>query len=48
MKKNRKKYQNLKGLVQIFHHTKEIGKNLNKTILQLLLISYLYHTIVKK
>ena len=41
-------YLNLKGLIQIFHHTKETGKNLNKKILQLLLISYLYHTIVKK
>ena len=34
--------------VQIFHHIKETGKNLNKKILQLHLISYLYHTIVKK
>ena len=31
-----------KGLIQIF--PKENGKNLNKTILSLLLISYLYHT----
>ena len=43
-----KKYQKLKELIQIFHHTKETGKNLNKAILQLLLISYFYHTIVKK
>ena len=38
----------MKGLIQIFHPTKENGKNLNKTKLQLLLISYLYHTIVKR
>ena len=45
----RKYFQHIKKwLMQIFHHTKETGKNLNKTILQLLLMSYLYHTIVKK
>ena len=37
-----------RGLIQIFHHIKETGKNLNKKILQLLLISYLYHIIAKK
>ena len=37
-----------KGLIQIFHHIKETGKNLKKKILQLLLMFYLYHTIVKK
>ena len=46
--KELKKYQNLKELIQIFHHTKENGKYLKKTMLQLLLISYLYHTIVKR
>ena len=30
-------------MIQIFHPTKENRNNLNKTILQLLLISYLYH-----
>ena len=30
------------------HHTQKAGKSLNKTIRQLLLISYLYHTILKK
>ena len=37
-----------KGSTQIFHHTKENGGNLNKTILQFLLVSYLYHITVKK
>ena len=41
-------YNKIQGLIQIFYHTKETGKNLNKAILQLLLISYLYHTIAKK
>ena len=31
-----------------FHHTQKTGKNLNKIIRQLLLISYMYHTILKK
>ena len=36
------------GRKYIFHHTQKTGKSLNKTIRQLLLISYLYHTILKK
>ena len=43
--RNKKK---LKGLIWIFRHIKGIGKNLNKTILELLLNSYLHRTIVKK
>ena len=31
-----------------FYHTQKIGKNLNKTIRQLLLISYLYNTTLNK
>ena len=31
-----------------FHHTQRIGKNLNKTIKQLLVISYLYRIILNK
>ena len=42
------KKKKLKGLIQIFHLTKENGENLNKTITQLLLISYFYHTTAKK
>ena len=34
--------------INIFHHTKEIGKILNETMSQLLLMSYLHHKIVKK
>ena len=34
--------------IRIFHHTKETGKILNKTMSQLLLMSYLHHKIVKK
>ena len=48
LKKYLQRIEKLKWVVQSFHHTKEAGKNLNKTILQLLLMSYLYHTIVKK
>ena len=33
---------------RIFHHTQKTGKTLNKTIRELLLISYLFHTILKK
>ena len=33
---------------QIFHHIQKTGKSLNKTIIELLLISYLYHAILKK
>ena len=36
-----------KGLIQIFHHTKDTGKILNKEIIQIL-IFYLYHITVKK
>ena len=32
----------------VFYHTKETGKMLNKTMSQLLLMSYLHHKIVKK
>ena len=46
--KELKKKINSEGLIQIFHHIKEIGKKLNNKILQLLLISYLYYTVVKK
>ena len=42
------KKKNLKGLIQIFHLTKENGENLNNTITQLLLISYFYHTTANK
>ena len=51
---NKIKQKELKKLLEFkradtdFHHIKETGKNLNKKILQLLLISYFYHTIVKK
>ena len=55
IKKDLKECQNLSLLLIIiigktlsFHHTQRIGKNLNKTIRQLLLISYLYHTILNK
>ena len=34
--------------VRIFHRTKETGKILNKTMCQLLLMSYLHHKIAKK
>ena len=40
IKKGRQKY--------IFHHTQKTGKILNKTIRQLLPISYFCHTILKK
>ena len=33
---------------QIFHHTKETGKKLNKKMIQQLLASYLYDTSVKR
>ena len=47
--KELKKLQNLEGLIQTFHHhIKGSWDNLNKKILQLLLIFYFYHTIVKK
>ena len=54
-KKILKEYQKLNlalisiiGNKQIFHHTEKTGKSLNKTIGQLILTSYLYHTILKK
>ena len=31
-----------------FHRTKKTGKSLNKIIRQLLIVSYLYHTILKQ
>ena len=50
-----KKYLNLSllsiiiiGKTLSFHHIQRIGKSLNKIIRQLLLISYLYHTIPSK
>ena len=46
--KELKKILKFKRFDTDFHHTKETGKNLNKTILQLVLLSHLYHTIVKK
>ena len=36
------------GKKYIFHHTQKTGKILNKTIRQLLPISYFCHTILKK
>ena len=45
--KELKKILKFKRFDTDFHHTKETGKNLNKTILQLVLISHLYHTTVK-
>ena len=36
------------GTKWIFHYTQKTGKNSNKTIRQLPLISYLYHTVLKK
>ena len=36
------------GTKCIFHHTQRPGKSFNKTIRQMLLILYLYHTILKK
>ena len=46
--KELKKILKFKRVDTDFHHTRWTGKNLNKTILQLLLISYLYNTIVEK
>ena len=43
-----KKIENLKTVKQAFYHTKETRKVLSKAIHQLLLMSYLYHTTVKK
>ena len=47
--KNLKTYlKKLNMKIRIFHYTKEIGEILNKTISQLLLMSYLHHKIVGK
>ena len=35
------------GMKQIFLYTQKTGKSLNKPVRELLLISYLYHTILK-
>ena len=43
-----KKVLKFKRVDTIFYHTKENGKNLNKTILQLILISFLHHITGKK
>ena len=49
IKKNICKIQKkLNREIQIFHLTKQTGQILNKKILQLLLMSYLYNTTVKK
>ena len=48
-KKSLKAYlKKLNMKVKIFHHIKKTGKNLNKIMSQLLLMSYLHHKIVKK
>ena len=41
-------FKKLNMKIKIFHYTKETGKILNKTMSQLLLMSYLHHKIVKK
>ena len=46
--KELEKIEKFKRLIQIFHLTKETGKNLNKKILKQLLMFYLYHITVKK
>ena len=46
--KDLKKNTKTKGLIQIFHYTVKIGKGLDKTIPQLLLICYFHPTIMKK
>ena len=43
-----KKILKFKRVDKIFHHTKENGKNLNKTTLQLILISFLHHITGKR
>ena len=49
IKKKEKTYlKKLNKKIKIFHHTIETGKILNKTMSQLLLISYLNRKIVKK
>ena len=48
-KKRLKTYlKRLNRKIKIFHHRKETGKILNKTMSQSLLMSYLHHKIVKK
>ena len=55
MEKTRKEYQKLRHLsiiitrrVLSFRNTQKTGKNVNKIIRQLLLISYLYHAVLNK
>ena len=43
-----KKILKFKRVDKIFHHTKKNGKNLNKTTLQLMLISFLHHITGKR
>ena len=47
----KKEFENIFKLnmkIKIFHNNSETGKTLNKTMIQLLLMSYLHHKMVKK